>query len=55
MKELKNLPEKHDAKTNPELIIERSEVSILELKPILSIENKVGFIFDGQKPVYKGE
>jgi tRNA(His) guanylyltransferase len=45
--ELERLPPKHEARTNPGLMVERSEVKVLELPPITTIENREAVIFDG--------
>lgn len=43
--ELDRLPEKHAARTNPDLEVMRSCVEELELPPILKIENRVETLF----------
>lgn len=48
--ELASLPEKHHARTNPELNIERHEVAIIELPPLGSIANREAVIFEGAAP-----
>jgi tRNA(His) guanylyltransferase len=45
--ELEKLPAKHEARSNPNLMIERSEIRVLELPPITSIDNREAVIFDG--------
>lgn len=46
--ELDNLPEKHEAKTNPDLLITRSEVQRMDWKPLSKYENseRIKLIFD---------
>lgn len=44
-KELSNLPDKHEAKTNPDLKIKRSVVEHMNFDPILKIENRVETLF----------
>lgn len=45
--ELERLPPKHAARTNPALMVERSEVVMLELPPITTIKNREAVIFEG--------
>lgn len=45
--ELEKLPPKHEARTNPSLMVERSEIRVLDLPPITSIPNREAVIFDG--------
>lgn len=47
--EIKNLPEKHAARSNPDLEIERTDVKELKDFSMQSTENKVGFIFRGEE------
>lgn len=48
--ELDALPPKHQARTNPELTVERSDVRVIELPPLAGIENREAVIFDGAEP-----
>jgi len=48
--EIERLPPKHAARTNPDLIIERSEVAVLDLPPITAVTNREAVIFDGATP-----
>ena len=48
-----DLPEKHEARRNPELTIERSEVIEIEMPPFSQVTNKVGVIFNGENPLRK--
>lgn len=50
VEEINQLPEKHAARLDPNLMINRSVVEILSLPPIMQVENKVGVIFDGELP-----
>ncbi len=52
--ELEKLPPKHEARTNPNLQIERSEVAALELPPITMVANREEVFFDGAKPLVTG-
>lgn len=49
--ELKNLPSKHQAHKNPNLIIERNEIKEIEYPILNKIENKVDVIFFDAKPI----
>lgn len=51
--ELINLPEKHDARQNPDMEIERSEIKQVILPPIKSIQNKIDVLFFGVEPIIK--
>ena len=52
--ELDDLPEKHHARTNPELVIKRRVVRQVEEMPILTkIVNVVDVLFDGNDPIMK--
>jgi len=48
--ELDSLPPLHAARTNPELVIERSELRALELPPLAKLRNRVEVLFDGAEP-----
>ena len=48
--ELSNLPKGHNAHRNPELVIERNVVSVIELPIFSKISNKVGVVFHGEEP-----
>ena len=49
--EIALLPEKHNARMNPELQVVRRSVEVLDLPPITKIKNRVGFFF-GEEPLY---
>jgi tRNA(His) guanylyltransferase len=51
--EIDNLPEQHDARKNPDLEIERTEVKILNMPPIRKIDNRKEVIFEGQEAILK--
>lgn len=54
--EIKVLPEKHEARENPDLEIERWEVRELEMPPFGRVVNRVNVVFDGAEPeVENGE
>lgn len=44
--ELANLPEKHQARKNPDLMITRSEVQKMKWEPLMKMENRESLIFD---------
>lgn len=53
-KELDALPPKHEARTNPNLIIKRTAVEFMYNFPILSkVENRVETVFEGKEPILK--
>lgn len=45
--ELDQLPEKHEARNNPALIVERQVCAVLEMPPLGMVRNRVEVIFDG--------
>lgn len=48
--ELDRLPPKHNARTNPALVVERSVCSVLDMPPLGSVTNREAVIFDGALP-----
>jgi len=52
--EIDALPEKHEARRNPALVVKRQEVQRLALPPILRVANRVGVLF-GEEPVVPQE
>ena len=48
--ELEKLPARHEARLNPDLVVERSVVERIELPPITKIVNRVGVFFNGEEP-----
>jgi tRNA(His) guanylyltransferase len=48
--ELEKLPAKHEARKNPDLMIERSEVREIEMPPFSKVINRIGVVFDGEDP-----
>jgi tRNA(His) 5'-end guanylyltransferase len=53
--EIDKLPAKHNARTNPDLEVVRSETRILEMPIFSKVSNRVGVIFDGEDPVVRSE
>jgi tRNA(His) guanylyltransferase len=49
--ELDALPEKHNARRDPNLTLSRAEVRALEMPPFGQVTNRVGVIFHGEEPV----
>lgn len=49
--ELEKLPAKHEAKANPDLMIERSVVEIIRMPQFSKVINRVEVIFDGAEPL----
>lgn len=50
-KEISSLPEKHKARQNPDIVIERSKIEILDMPKFGSVKNRVEVIFNGEEPV----
>jgi len=48
--ELEELPTRHAARLNPELIVERTVLKMLELPPLVRVTNRVGVLFRGEEP-----
>lgn len=48
--EVDKLPPKHEARLNPNLEIERAEIVVLEMPPLTRLMNRIGVVFDGEKP-----
>lgn len=48
--ELERLPEKHQARANTDLLVERSVCEIVSMPPLASIKNREAVIFDGAIP-----
>jgi tRNA(His) guanylyltransferase len=48
--ELARLPARHAARSNPDLVVERSVWDSLDMPPLLSVANREAVIFDGAWP-----
>jgi len=48
--EIDKLPPKHEARTNPDLEIERSIIEIVDMPPFNQVVNRVEVIFEGEVP-----
>jgi tRNA(His) 5'-end guanylyltransferase len=53
--EITRLPAEHQARTNPDLAIERNAYRILEMPPITRVENPIGVLLRGEDPMPKQE
>ena len=51
--EIEKLPTKHEARTNPNLEITRSEWQILDMPPLTKVTNREEVIFQGAQPKIK--
>lgn len=49
--ELAELPEKHAARSNPGLVVERTVVQTIEMPPFRKVTNRVAVVFDGAEPL----
>lgn len=49
--ELENLPLKHAARTNENLLVERSSIVRLKLPPLIKITNRADFIYNNAEPL----
>jgi tRNA(His) 5'-end guanylyltransferase len=49
--EVEKLPPKHEARTNPDLVVERTDVVYLDMPPFSKVTNREGVIFDGEVPI----
>lgn len=48
--EMERLPPKHEARTNPGLLVERSVCAVLDMPPLGTVTNREAVIFDGAEP-----
>lgn len=48
--DLDKLPEKHHARTNPNLVVRRPQIGFVELPPLMKVANRVDVLFEGAKP-----
>ncbi len=48
--EIEKLPTKHLARTNPDMLVERSVIKKIEMPKFSSIKNKVGVVIYGEEP-----
>lgn len=48
--EISSLPEKHEARKNPDFVFKRSKVVFLDVPKFSSVKNRVEVIFNGEEP-----
>lgn len=48
--ELELLPHKHEARVNPDLVVNRTEYVKLDMPPISKVSNQIGVVFYGEEP-----
>ncbi len=48
--ELERLPEKHEARKNPDLVVEQTDYLALEMPPFAKVTNRVEVVFEGADP-----
>lgn len=53
--EIDRLPLKHEARKNPDLVIKRSSIELVDMPIFSRIENKVGVIFNNEEPILFSE
>lgn len=53
--EIERLPEKHEARTNPDLEIVRSDVEVLDMPPLSKVTNRVDVVIWGADPIIMTE
>lgn len=53
--EIERLPEKHAAKTNPDLVIERNVIKVLDMPIFTKVKNRVDVIIYGKDPITDSE
>lgn len=49
--EIAELPEKHAARSNPDLVVSRAEIVELDVPPLARVINRVNVVFEAQDPV----
>ena len=49
--EIENLPKNHNARKNPDLVIERSVISVVDMPIFNKISNRVDVVFNGADPI----
>jgi len=49
--ELTRLPARHEARTNPDLVVERNEIRSLDMPEFRTVQNREAVIFDGADPI----
>jgi len=49
--EIDSLPPKHQARTNPDLVVERTVVECVDVPQLTKMQNPTGFLFSGEDPI----
>jgi len=49
--EIKSLPDRHEARRNPNLVVERTEFKEIAMPPFGKVVNRVEVVFDGETPM----
>ena len=52
-KQLKELPLQHNARKNPDLEIERTEIGLLDMPIFTKVINRIDVVFNGAKPIFE--
>ena len=50
VEEIDKLPPKHNARINPDLIVERTDIEIIDMPILSQVINRVDVFFKGEKP-----
>lgn len=50
VEELEKLPPKHEARTNPDLMVDRTEYRVVDMPPFAKVINREGVVFRGEEP-----
>ena len=53
--EMDKLPEKHEARTNPDLVVKRHDLFQTPMPDFVKVTNRVEMIFDGEEPTYEDQ
>jgi hypothetical protein len=48
--ELDELPPLHHARQNPDLVVERTKIQVIEVPPLARVTNREAVIFEGAEP-----
>lgn len=48
--EIEKLPKKHEARTNPDLLVERNVIKTMDMPDLTKLSNRTGFLFNGEEP-----
>ena len=53
--EIDRLPPRHAARTNPGLVVERTDVAVVDMPPFSRVVNKIEVVFEGRSPLTSRE